>query len=152
MKNKSKSSRKSKQALAGPESTCQSCLRQAEICCEQARAAARLKRLKAACGLFATAQALLKRAISAGGEACGEAREEARERLNSISAEMATYCELAKSAARPMHASQAHDMVQAPLRLPVQSSPGQYPPARSAPSHQTTQPGVRITPPHKDGR
>jgi hypothetical protein len=87
-------------------------MQQAEICCEQARAAARLKRLKAACGLFATAQSLLTRAVSLGGDACSEARE----RLNSISAEMATYCELAKSAARPIHQTKTPLMNPAAMR------------------------------------
>jgi hypothetical protein len=86
-------------------------MQQAEICCEQARAAARLKRLKAACGLFATAQSLLTRAVSLGGDACSEARE----RLNSISAEMATYCELAKSAARPIHQTKTPLVNSAPV-------------------------------------
>ena len=104
--------------------TCyESCLHQADICCEQARAAARLKRLEAACGLFATAQSLLKRAIGNGGEACNEARE----RLNSISAEMAAYCELAKSAARPMNSS----VIKSPLNQP--GAPALVPiPTRSA--------------------
>jgi hypothetical protein len=87
-------------------------MQQAEICCEQARAAARLKRLKAACGLFATAQSLLTRAVSLGGDACSEARE----RLNSISAEMATYCELAKSAGRPMNQTKTPLANPAPVR------------------------------------
>ncbi len=91
---------------------CRDYMQQAEICCEQARAAARLKRLKAACGLFATAQSLLTRAVSLGGDACSEARE----RLNSISAEMATYCELAKSAARPIHQTKTPLINPAPIR------------------------------------
>ena len=91
---------------------CRDYMQQAEICCEQARAAARLKRLKAACGLFATAQSLLTRAVSLGGDACSEARE----RLNSISAEMATYCELAKSAGRPMHQTKTPLANPAPVR------------------------------------
>lgn len=86
------------------------CLRQVEICCEQARAAARLKRLGAACGLFATAQSLLKRVIASGGEACGEAYDDARERLKNITSEMATYGELAKSVARPMGAFPINSM------------------------------------------
>jgi hypothetical protein len=103
------------QNSAAVSSECPNCheyMQQAEICCEQARAAAQLKRLKAACGLFATAQALLTRAVSLGGDACSEARE----RLNSISAEMATYCELAKSAARPIHQSKTSLMNPAPVR------------------------------------
>lgn len=82
---------------------CADCLWQAEICCEQAREAARLKRLHAACGLFATAQSLLKRAIASSGDLCAEACEDAREKLKNITSEMATYSDLAKSAARPMH-------------------------------------------------
>jgi hypothetical protein len=76
----------------------QDCLEQADICCEQARAAARLKRFKAAYGLFATAQALYQRAMTLGGDACTDAKE----RLHHITVEMAAYGELAKSVARPV--------------------------------------------------
>lgn len=86
---------------------CADCLWQAEICCEQARAAARLKRLHAACGLFATAQSLLTRAIASSGDLCVEACDDAREKLKNITSEMATYADLAKSAARPMRALHA---------------------------------------------
>ncbi len=87
-----------------PCGECADCLWQAEICCEQARAAARLKRLHAACGLFATAQSLLTRAIASSGDACVEACEDAREKLKNIASEMATYADLARSTARPMRA------------------------------------------------
>jgi len=106
-------------AVSNVETSCESCLLQADICCEQARAAARLKRLDAACGLFSTAQSLLLRAINSSGEACSEACNEARERLNSISAEMAAYCELAKSAARPMNASSTKPSFSRPSGAPA---------------------------------
>lgn len=80
------------------ESSMRSFFREAEICCEQARSAARLKRFDAACGLFATAQALLTRVVQAG----GELRNEASERLAGVSAEMSAYRELARSTSRPL--------------------------------------------------
>jgi hypothetical protein len=96
------SSRKPKhkrKRLAPPaESALHMCFREAEICCEEARSAARLKRFGAAFGLFATAQSLLLCVAQAG----GELRDEACERLASVSCEMAAYHELARSAARPM--------------------------------------------------
>jgi hypothetical protein len=81
----------------------QECLEQADICCEQARAAARLKRFKAAYGLFSTAQALYQRAMTLGGDACTDAKE----RLHHITVEMAAYGELAKSVARPVRSQTA---------------------------------------------
>ena len=75
-------------------------LEQAEVCREQAHDAARLKRYKAACGLFATAIALCNRAIAIGGEACTEARDV----LHQMQMEMATYVELARSMERPLMA------------------------------------------------
>ena len=77
------------------------CLEEAEICREQAREAVRLKRFKAARGLFSTAASLCRRAI----EVCGErleARREANERLRQIEDEMSAYSELAKSLGRPL--------------------------------------------------
>jgi hypothetical protein len=72
--------------------TYRDCLEQADICCEQARAAARLKRFTAALGLFRTAQSLYNRAITLGGDAC----QEAKERLQNLSTEMAAYGEMAR--------------------------------------------------------
>ena len=73
-------------------------LEQAEVCREQAHDAARLKRYKAACGLFATAIALCNRAITLGGDACTEAKDA----LHQMQMEMATYVELARSMERPL--------------------------------------------------
>ena len=73
-------------------------LEQAEVCREQAHNAARLKRYKAACGLFSTAIALCHRAIELGGEACTEAKDA----LHQMQMEMATYVELARSMERPL--------------------------------------------------
>ena len=114
-----KARKKAKAAPATEESPYLSCLQQAEICCEQARDAARLKRIEAACGLFSTAQSLLKRAVEIGGEACVEARE----RLASITTEMSAYCELS----RTQRASQ-HNLKNAPqpVRVPVYSPPSNY--------------------------
>jgi len=72
------------------------CIAQADICCEQARSAARMKRFGAALGLFRTAQNLYGRAVESGGESCSEARE----RLQQLASEVAVYGELAKSGAR----------------------------------------------------
>lgn len=121
---------------------CRDYMQQAEICCEQARAAARLKRLKAACGLFATAQSLLTRAVSLGGDACSEARE----RLNSISAEMATYCELAKSAARPIHQTKTPLVNPAPIRSASDALNSHTARAHSTRNQYST------GSPHRDGR
>jgi hypothetical protein len=75
--------------------TCRDYLEQADICCEQARAAALKKRFVAALGLFRTAQSLYNRSLAMGGEACSDARE----RLQNLSGEIACYAELA----RPRH-------------------------------------------------
>ena len=92
----------SKPAVAQPNTPCaelatyNDCLQQADICCEQARAAAQLKRFQAASGLFHAAQNLYQRAIGLGGEACTEARE----RLAHLTAEIASYGDLATAAWR----------------------------------------------------
>lgn len=100
------------------------CLEQAEICREQARAAARLKRFKAARGLFATAISLCQRALGAKTGESGlptdttltgqgvamsdtatldaQARDAAQEYLRQLTIEMSTYSELAKSMERPL--------------------------------------------------
>ncbi len=84
------------QALPDP---CHSCLQQAEICCEQARDAARLKRFRAAFGLFTTASTLCRHVY-----ACKETDEAtkllATECLHQIDIEMATYAELARTLER----------------------------------------------------
>ncbi len=81
-----------------PEAALLAQFRQAEICCEEARSAARLKRFEAACGLFSTAQSLLQRIAETG----GEWRTEACERLRGVSCERAAYRELARSVSRPL--------------------------------------------------
>ena len=73
-----------------------SCLEQAEICQEQARDAARLKRFKAALGLFSTASALCRRAVSSQG-ADDSTRAIAHDRLRQIDMEMAMYNELLRT-------------------------------------------------------
>lgn len=72
-------------------------LEQAEVCREQAREAARLKRFRSALGLFATASALCRHVESKGDEAQTAL---AQERLQSLSLESATYGELARGARR----------------------------------------------------
>ncbi|HEX8463374.1 MAG TPA: hypothetical protein VF627_02040 [Abditibacterium sp.] len=73
-----------------------SCLQQAEICREQARDAARLKRFHAAFGLFSTAAALCRHVFTTK-EADEITKNLATERLHQIDIEMATYAELARS-------------------------------------------------------
>ena len=84
---------------AGELSSNLSCLLQAEICREQARDAARLKRFRAAFGLFATAATLCRHVFSTK-EADASARALATERLHQIDIEMATYAELARTLER----------------------------------------------------
>jgi hypothetical protein len=76
-------------------------LEQAEVCREQAHDAVRMKRWKAAYGLFSTAVALCNRAAAMGGDACTEAREALRQ----MQIEMATYGELARSMEKPLLAA-----------------------------------------------
>lgn len=76
-------------------------LQQAEVCREQAHDAVRLKRWKAATGLFATAVALCNRAVTLGGDACIEAKESLRQ----MQSEMAAYSELARSMEKPLLAT-----------------------------------------------
>ena len=76
-----------------------SCLEQAEICREQARDAARLKRFRAAFGLFSTAAALCRHAFTIQG-ADENFKSLATDRLQQIDVEMATYAELARSLER----------------------------------------------------
>ncbi len=72
-------------------------LEQAEVCREQARDAARLKRFRSALGLFATALALCRHVESKGDETQIAL---AQERLRSLSVESTTYGELARTARR----------------------------------------------------
>ncbi len=78
--------------------TYQQCLEQAEICREQALNAARLKRFKAACGLFNTAISRCRYAITLGGGAC----EEASDKLTQLESELSIYADLARSMERPL--------------------------------------------------
>ena len=106
------------------EMLCCECLQQAEICREQAQEAARMKRFKAARGLFATAIALCQSALSACAARNKERAPEAApvnatENLNDdamltaddaaiqaylqqLNIEMATYSDLARSMERPL--------------------------------------------------
>ena len=74
----------------------QDCLAQAEICHEQAREAASLKRYTAARGLFATAVSLYQRATDLGGAPHSE------EALRQLNTEMFAYSELTRSLNRPL--------------------------------------------------
>ncbi|HVF10857.1 MAG TPA: hypothetical protein VNA16_08650 [Abditibacteriaceae bacterium] len=80
------------------DATFQDFVQEAELCCEHARLAARLKRFEASRGLFLTAAALYHRAITAAGT-CYPSIEN---RLREIELEMAAYSELARSMARPL--------------------------------------------------
>jgi hypothetical protein len=79
-------------------------LKQAEICCEQAREAASRKRFTSACGLFSTAIALYQQAIALG----GGSHLEAEEHLSHLQAEVVAYSELAKSMDRPLLTCTVH--------------------------------------------
>lgn len=70
-------------------------LEQAEVCREQAREAARLKRFGAALGLFATAATLCRhvKSIETDARACSQIDD----RLRQIDLEAATYSELARA-------------------------------------------------------
>jgi len=72
-------------------------LEQADVCCEQAREAARLKRFRSALGLFATASALCRHVECNGDEAQVVL---AKQRLSELSHESATYGELARGVRR----------------------------------------------------
>ncbi len=109
------------------EMLCYECLQQAEICREQAQEAARMKRFKAARGLFATAIALCQRALNAcadrkkdNGVAASASISEPETNENAhagaikaddvaieaylqqLNIEMATYSDLARSMERPL--------------------------------------------------
>ena len=68
-------------------------LEQAEVCREQAREAARLKRFRSALGLFATASALCRHVATNG---TATERERASDCLSSLALEMTTYNGLAR--------------------------------------------------------
>lgn len=70
-------------------------LEQAEVCREQARDAANLKRFHAALGLFATAATLCRHAVTLEHDAV--ATRSIQERLRQIELEATTYYELARS-------------------------------------------------------
>lgn len=93
------SSRRAKSASLPLPDLGQSCLQQAEICREQARDAARLKRFGAAFGLFTTA-ATLCRHVFGREQTDPSTRDLAKERLRQIDIEMATYAELARSSGK----------------------------------------------------
>jgi hypothetical protein len=87
------------------------CLHQAEICREQAQEAARLKRFKAARGLFQTAIALCQRAMglrrstlhsSGPAEASAPPEDGLSSYLQVLTVEMTTYADLARSLERPI--------------------------------------------------
>lgn len=91
--------RRAKPALLPVPEVGQSGLQQAEICREQARDAARLKRFGAAFGLFTTAATLCRHVFGAE-QTDPSVRDLALERLHQIDTEMAAYAELARTAAR----------------------------------------------------
>ena len=77
------------------EKAASSFLEQAEVCREQARDAANLKRFHAALGLFATAATLCRHAVTL--ESDDSATLLIQERLQQIEVEAAGYYELARS-------------------------------------------------------
>ena len=80
---------------ASPEvSALTSFLEQAEVCREQAREAARLKRFRSALGLFSTAGALCRHVAAHGDE---HLRARAGEFAASLAVEVTTYSDLARS-------------------------------------------------------
>ena len=77
------------------EKAASSFLEQAEVCREQARDAANLKRFHAALGLFATAATLCRHAVTLENEASVTLL--IKDRLQQIEVEAASYYELARS-------------------------------------------------------
>lgn len=77
------------------EKAASSFLEQAEVCREQARDAANMKRFHAALGLFATAATLCRHAITL--EIDVSASLSIKERLQQIEVEAASYYELSRS-------------------------------------------------------
>ncbi len=123
--------RATKQSIPIDDMLCSECLQQAEICREQAQEAARMKRFKAARGLFTTAIALCQRALSACAarnkdganlpknspthadhnvENAGNSNDflsgddaAIQAYLQQLNTEMATYSDLARSMERPLN-------------------------------------------------
>jgi hypothetical protein len=85
-----------KSEIEAPLQPSVSCLYQAEICREQARDAVRLKRFRAAFGLFSTAAALCRHAYDLK-ENDETMRNLAADRLHQIDIEVATYTEFARA-------------------------------------------------------
>ena len=90
--------RAERKKLAAEREAFRELLEQAEICREQAHDAVRLRRWKAATGLFATAVGLCGRAVQTGGDECTEASDALRQ----MQVEMSTYDELARSMCKPL--------------------------------------------------
>ena len=76
---------------------------QATVCCEQARQAATMRRLRAACGLFATAIALYRYVLQSGSALLEErTRQQIENGLRQVEQEMAIYEALSRSKSRPL--------------------------------------------------
>lgn len=84
-------------SVSSPEANDLSWLQQAEIFREQAREAARLKRYKAALGLFSTAATLCRNASE------NDKAAQSLDLLHQIDVEAATYQELARSMNKPLN-------------------------------------------------
>ena len=95
---------------AADHASYQDWLDQAEVCREQARIAAGMKRFKAARGLFSTAIALCRQAIAGGAEA--------KDRLRQLNDEMLAYTELSKSMERPLLARPTLPVLRAKTNQP----------------------------------
>ncbi|MBV9468206.1 MAG: hypothetical protein JO316_03010 [Abitibacteriaceae bacterium] len=100
----------SQRNMAEPERLLQSksftaCLEQAELCCEQARQAARARRFKAACGLFTTASDLYRRALNLDSASYPAVEN----RLRAIEVEINTNTELAKDMVQRITAKPGHN-------------------------------------------
>ena len=87
--------RKSRMKIPRYEKAASSFIEQAEVCREQARDAANLKRFHAALGLFATAATLCRHAVTL--EQDASATLLIQERLQQIEVEAASYYELARA-------------------------------------------------------
>jgi hypothetical protein len=67
-------------------------LEQAGVCCEQARQAATMRRMRAACGLFGTAIALYRHILQTGAARIDEPmRQQIEENLRQVEQEVALY-------------------------------------------------------------
>ena len=83
-------------------------IEQADVWCREARLAARMKRLRAACGLFETAMSLLRRAVQLG----GAIKNEATVLLAQITTEAAIYAELCRDT--------SHHQTPQPVRIRIE--------------------------------